>query len=203
MRWTHTPLLADEIEALSKRAGVSRVLAELLLRNGHRDADAAVGFLQPALAGLNDPFLLRNIEAGASRLRQAIAQRESVVVLGDYDVDGVSSTALLVMVLRRFGLNPHFVVPRRSEDGYGLSRSAIDRALEAGKPHLFIALDCGTNSHAEAGYLRDQGIDVMVIDHHRSREKPLEHGILINPHVHEDNANENAWRHLCTVGLVF
>src|SRR3954465_5855503 len=198
MRWTHTPLLLEEIEALSKRAGVSRVLAELLIRNGHRDADAAAGFLQPALAGLNDPFLLRNIEAAATRLRQAIAQREQVVVLGDYDVDGVSSTALLVMVLRRFGLNPRFVVPRRSEDGYGLSRSAIDRALEAGKPHLFIALDCGTNSHAEAAYLRSQGIDVIVIDHHRSKEQPLDNAILINPHVHSCEQNsDHAWRHLC------
>lgn len=204
MRWTHTPLVSDEIEALSRRAGVSRVLAELLLRCGLRDADAAAGFLQPALAGLNDPFLLRNIEAGATRLRQAIAQRESIVVLGDYDVDGVSSTALLVMVLRRFGLNPRFVVPRRSEDGYGLSRSAIDRALETGKPHLFIALDCGTNSHDECAYLKAQGVDVMVIDHHRSKEKVLEEGILINPHVHACEQNsDHAWRHLCTVGLVF
>ncbi len=204
MRWTHTPLVADEIEALSKRAGVSRVLAELLLRNGLRDADAAAGFLSPALAGLNDPFLLKNIEAAATRLRHAIAHRESIVVLGDYDVDGVSSTALLVMVLRRFGLNPRFIVPRRSEDGYGLSRSAIDRALEAGKPHLFIALDCGTNSHDECAYLRAQGVDVMVIDHHRSKEKVLEDGILINPHVHACERNsDHAWRHLCTVGLVF
>src|SRR5215207_4146334 len=186
MRWTHTPVASVEVEALSKRAGASRVLAELLLRAGLKDSDTAAAFLQPALAGLNDPFLLRNLEAAATRLRQAIAQREQVVVLGDYDVDGVSSTALLVMVLRRFGLNPRFVVPRRSEDGYGLSRSAIDRALEAGKPHLFIALDCGTNSHEEAAYLRAQGIDVMVVDHHRSKERPLEHGILINPHVHED-----------------
>jgi single-stranded-DNA-specific exonuclease len=204
MRWTHTPLPAAEVEALSKRAGVSRVLAELLLRTGLRDADAAAGFLQPALAGLNDPFLLRNLDQAATRLRQAIAQRESIVVLGDYDVDGVSSTALLVMVLRRFGLNPRFVVPRRSEDGYGLSRSAIDRALEAGKPNLFVALDCGTNSHDEAAYLRSQGVDVLVIDHHRSKERTLEDGILINPHVHEDgNAVDSAWRHLCTVGLVF
>jgi single-stranded-DNA-specific exonuclease len=204
MRWTHTPLPATDVEAFSKRAGVSRVLAELLLRTRACDADAAAGFLQPTLAGLNDPFLLRNIEAGATRLRQAIANREQIVVLGDYDVDGVSSTALLVMVLRRFGLNPQFVVPRRAEDGYGLSRSAIDRALEAGKPHLFIALDCGTNSHAEAAYLRGQGIDVMVIDHHRSKEKPLEDGILINPHVHGDELQrDDAWRHLCTVGLVF
>ncbi len=204
MRWTHTPFPAEEVEALSKRADVSQVLAELLLRAGFTDGDAASAFLQPALAGLNDPFLLRNLEAAATRLRQAIAQREQVAVLGDYDVDGVSSTALLVMVLRRFGLNPRFVVPRRSEDGYGLSRSAIDRALEAGKPNLFIALDCGTNSREEAAYLRGQGVDVIVIDHHRSKEEELVDAILVNPHVHVDLTNgDRAWRHLCTVGLVF
>ncbi|MES2694661.1 MAG: single-stranded-DNA-specific exonuclease RecJ [Verrucomicrobiota bacterium] len=204
MRWTHTPFPADEVEALSKRADVSRVLAELLLRAGFKDGEGAAAFLQPPLAGLNDPFLLRNLEQAATRLRQAIAQREQVVVLGDYDVDGVSSTALLVMVLRRFGLNPRFVVPRRSEDGYGLSRSAIDRALEGGKPHLFIALDCGTNSHTETAYLRAQGIDVMIIDHHRSKEEAVDHGLLINPHVNACALNsDSAWRNLCTVGLVF
>ncbi len=204
MRWTHTPLPDGEVEALSKRAGISRVLAELLLRAGLGAGEAADAFLQPALAGLQDPFLLRNLDAAATRLRQAIAGRESVVVLGDYDVDGVSSTALLVMVLRRFGLNPRFVVPRRSEDGYGLSRSAIDRALEAGKPDLFIVLDCGTNSHAETAFLRGQGIDVIVIDHHRSKEPALDHGLLINPHVHSSADNsDSAWRNLCTVGLVF
>ena len=204
MRWIHKPCPTVEVEALSKSVGVSRILAELLFRTGLREAEAAAEFLQPALAGLNDPFLLRNLEAGATRLRQAIANGESVAVLGDYDVDGVSSTALLVMVLRRFGLNPHFVVPRRSADGYGLSRSAIDRALEAGKPHLFIALDCGTNSHDEAAYLRAQGIDVIVVDHHRSKERVLADGILINPHAHESASPvEEPWRHLCTVGLVF
>jgi single-stranded-DNA-specific exonuclease len=204
MRWTHLPPPAEEVEALSKSAGVSRVLAELLLRAGQRDAQAAASFLQPALASINDPFLLRNLERGAARLRHAIERHEQIVVLGDYDVDGVSSTALLVMILRRFGLSPRFVVPRRSADGYGLSRSAIDRALEGGKPDLFVALDCGTNSHEEAAYLRGLGIDVMVIDHHRSKEKALDNAILINPHVDADETNgDAAWRHLCTVGLVF
>ena len=204
MRWTHTPLAAAEVEALSKHANVSRVLAELLLRAGQNDAAVAAEFLQPALAALRDPFLLRNLESAATRLRAAIANRDDIVILGDYDVDGVSSTALLVMILRRFGLNPRFVVPRRSEDGYGLSRSAIDRALEAGKPKLFIALDCGTNSHDETAYLQAQGIDVLVIDHHRSKERGLDGGILINPHVDADESNgDAAWRHLCTVGLVF
>lgn len=202
MRWTYKPLPADEVEALSRRAGVSPVLAELLLRNGHGEGETVARFLRPALAELGDPFLLHNLDVATTRLRAAIAKRESIVVLGDYDVDGVSSTALLVSILRRFGVNPRFVVPRRMEDGYGLSRSAIDRALEQGKPDLFIALDCGTNSHDEVGYLRGLGIDVIVIDHHRSKEKPLEQGILINPHVfaRDDDA---AWRNLCTVGLVF
>lgn len=204
MRWTHQPLPAEQIEALSKTAGISAVLAELLLRCGHCESGAAANFLQPALASLQDPFLLRNLDAAVTRLQHAIAQREQVVVLGDYDVDGVSSTALLVSILRRFDLQPRFVVPRRSEDGYGLSRSAIDRALEKGKPALFVALDCGTNSHAEVSYLRAQGIDVMVIDHHRSKESVPSEGLLINPHVHADDTGADApWRNLCTVGLVF
>lgn len=204
MRWMHTPLPADEVEALSKTAGVSRVLAELLLRGGHREADSAAKFLQPVLASLNDPFLLRNLDAAAARLGVAIAKREDIVVLGDYDVDGVSSTALLVSILRRFDLQPRFIVPRRSEDGYGLSRSAIDRALEKGKPALFIALDCGTNSHAEISYLIEQGIEVIVIDHHRSKEGALCPALLINPHVQADETGGDApWRNLCTVGLVF
>ncbi|HRE80496.1 MAG TPA: DHH family phosphoesterase, partial [Opitutaceae bacterium] len=172
MRWTYTPFSAQEVTELSRAAGVSLVLAELLLRSGLKDPALATKFLRPALAELQDPFLLQNLETAAARLRQAIAAREEIVVLGDYDVDGVSSTALLVSILRRFGLNPRFIVPRRMEDGYGLSRSAIDRALEQGVPHLFIALDCGTNSHDEVAYLRARNVDVMVIDHHRSKEKP-------------------------------
>ena len=205
MLWIHTPLPAAEVEDLSKRAGVGPVLAELLLRAGHRDPALAAEFLRADLSRLEDPFLVGNVVQAVARLKSAIASREKVTVLGDYDVDGVSSTALLVLVLRRFGLDPAFVVPRRSEDGYGLSRSAIDRALEAGRPGLFIALDCGTNSHDEVDYLMAQGIDVLVVDHHRSKDRTLERGLLINPHVPGIGGEpaQPAWQHLCTVGLVF
>ena len=202
MRWIYTPFPTAEVEKLSHAVSVSPVLAELLMRAGLRTPEEANKFLHPALSELNDPFLLKNIDKAATRLRTAIANKEEVVVLGDYDVDGVTSTALLVNILRTFGLFPRFVVPRRMEDGYGLSRSAIDRALEHGKPQLFVALDCGTNSHEEVAYLISQGIDVLVVDHHRSREKTLEQGILVNPHVSEDEGDA-PWRNLCTVGLVF
>lgn len=203
MRWIYTPIPAGEAEDLSRRAGVGPVVAELLVRNGHGSAQAAQEFLNPDLSRLEDPFLVGNVALAVARLRSAIAGRQKVVVLGDYDVDGVSSTALLVSVLRRFGLDPAFVVPRRSEDGYGLSRSAIDRALEAGKPALFIALDCGTNSHDEVAYLVEQAIDVLVVDHHRSKDRALSQGLLINPHVGGAESEQPAWQHLCTVGLVF
>ncbi len=202
MRWSYNPFPPEQVGTLSKQAGVTPVIAELLLRNGLSDPAAAASFLRPVLAELNDPFLLPNVELAAGRLRRAIEAAEDIVVLGDYDVDGVSSTTLLVSILRRLGAQPRFVVPRRMEDGYGLSRSAIDRALERGKPQLFIALDCGTNSHDEVAYLVAQGIEVMVIDHHRSKEKPLDQGLLVNPHVHGSTGDE-AWHNLCTVGLVF
>lgn len=202
MRWIYTPLRAEAVAELSRGAEVSPVIAELLLRTGLSDPAAAARFLRPTLAELADPFRLDQLDAAARRLRQAIMGREDVVVLGDYDVDGVSSTALLVSVLRRFGLNPRFVVPRRMEDGYGLSRSAIDRALEQGVPKLFVALDCGTNSHEEVAYLESRGVDVLVVDHHRSKSGPLPGGLLVNPHVY-DRPDDEPWRNLCTVGLVF
>ncbi|MFI5336012.1 MAG: single-stranded-DNA-specific exonuclease RecJ [Opitutales bacterium] len=202
MRWNHTPADAASVETLARSLGTSRIVAELLVRNGLVESEPAGRFLTPALASLGDPFLLANVQAAVDRLQRAIAGRERVVILGDYDVDGVSSTTLLVSVLRRFGLEPRYYVPRRLEEGYGLSRTAIDRALEAGRPDLFIALDCGTNSFAEVAYLRGLGVDVIVVDHHRSKDEPRAEAVLINPHVHESE-NDQAWRYLCTVGLVF
>ena len=209
MRWTHTSFPPEEVGKLARDTGVSAVLAELLMRSGLRARKETAKFLNPALSELNDPFLIHNLDLAASRLRAAIAAKDQIVVLGDYDVDGVTSTALLVNILRSFGLFPRFVVPRRMEDGYGLSRSAIDRALEHGKPRLFIALDCGTNSHEEVAYLVAQGIDVLIVDHHRSRLKTPEQAILVNPHVSgaatatDDDDGGEPWRNLCTVGLVF
>jgi len=220
MHWTYTPPPAGQVEALTSAAnGLGRVLAELLLRHRLADRDAVTRFLHPRLATLADPFAVPQLKRAAVRLHQAIERGEQVVVLGDYDVDGVSSTTLLVGLLRRFGLKPRFIVPLRAEDGYGLSRSAIDRALESGRPALFVALDCGTNSHDEIAYLIGLGVDVLIVDHHRSREDEavsavatLPQGgdkagaqcILVNPHIQVD-AGElgESYRNFCTVGLVF
>lgn len=202
MRWNYTPVHAESVVALARQLATSRIVAELLIRNGIVEGEAAGRFLSPTLAAISDPFLLANVDAAVERLLRALQGKERLVVLGDYDVDGVCSTALLVGVLRCLGLNPRYVVPRRLDEGYGLTRTAIDRALEAGRPDLFIALDCGTNSQAEVAHLRSLGVDVIVVDHHRSKDEPLVDAVLINPHVHESD-NDHTWRYLCTVGLVF
>jgi single-stranded-DNA-specific exonuclease len=202
MRWNYTPAHAESVAELARDTGTTPVVAELLLRAGLSGSPAATRFLQPALATLGDPFLLANLEVAADRLLRALRTKERVVVLGDYDVDGVCSTTILVSLLRRLGLDPAYVVPRRLAEGYGLTRTSIERALERGKPDLFIALDCGTNSHAEVAYLRSLGVDVIIIDHHRSTEPAATGAVLINPHVNPV-AGDDAWRYLCTVGLVF
>lgn len=203
MRWTYTAAPAETVASLARELGTSPVVAQLLWRNGLAEPTSAAQFLKPSLSTLADPFLLTNIRAAVARLIQAMERKESVAVLGDYDVDGVSSTALLVGVLRRLGLEPSYVVPRRMEEGYGLTMASIERALTANpKPDLFIALDCGTNSHAEVAHLRSRGIDVIVVDHHRSKDEPVIDALLINPHVNETPA-DGTWRNLCTVGLVF
>jgi single-stranded-DNA-specific exonuclease len=202
MRWNYTPVHAESVADLAHAAGTTPAVAELLLRAGLAESVAATRFLQPALATLGDPFLLVNLEAAVDRLLRALRAKERVVVLGDYDVDGVCSTTILVSLLRRLGLEPAYVVPRRLEEGYGLTHVSIERALERGKPDLFIALDCGTNSHEEVAHLRAQGIDVIIVDHHRSTEPAATGAVLINPHVNPV-AGDEAWRYLCTVGLVF
>ena len=150
---------------------------------------------------LDNPFALTHLEAAVVRIEEAIVQQQEVVVFGDYDVDGITSTVQLVSLLRKLGLEPRFCVPRRLEEGYGLSREAIDRVFGGRAPDLFVALDCGTNAHEPIAYLRGLGVDVVVVDHHQAKDRVPADCILVNPHVND--AADAPWRDLCTAGLVF
>ncbi|MEZ5278452.1 MAG: single-stranded-DNA-specific exonuclease RecJ [Opitutaceae bacterium] len=201
MLWSYSPCSHETRQHLQDELGVGPVLAELVSRLGLPDIEAARRFLNPRLADLGDPFVITNLAPAAERLSRAIDRDEVITVFGDYDVDGVTSTALLVGILRRFGLVPHFVVPLRLEEGYGLSREAVDRAVDLEHPGLFVALDCGTNSVEVVAYLRSKGVDVLIVDHHRSKEATPDDCLLVNPHVFDED--KTIVRDLCTVGLVF
>lgn len=202
MLWTTTAAV-DERKAseLAERLGVSEVAARLLVQLGLATAEKAEEFLRPRLAQLDNPFAMTNLEAAVERIEQAIEGKESVVVFGDYDVDGVTSTVQLVSMLRALELDPKFCVPRRMDEGYGMSREAIDRVFDGSPPQLFIALDCGTNAHEPIAYLRERGVDVIVVDHHQTKTRAPEDCIFVNPHVNDPE--DAPWRDLCTAGLVF
>ena len=199
--WNCLPPTPEATAALSAALRISPVLASVLVNRGFGDTADATKFLRPGLAALEDPYLVPGVEAAAKLLEATIAAGQDIVVFGDYDVDGVTSTALLISVLRAFGVESRFAVPRRLEEGYGLSRNAIERVLADGVPGLFIALDCGTNASEEVALLRARGCAVLIVDHHRSKSGLPQDCLLINPYVHEHTLAP--WSHLCTVGLVF
>ncbi len=186
---------------LSDELSLHPVVAGILSRLESLDTDSAEAFLRPRLDRVCDPLKVAHLEEAVDRIIAALDAREPIAVLGDYDVDGVTSTTLLVSVLRHLGADPKFFVPRRLEEGYGLSLAALDRALACGPVSLFISLDCGTNSREEIATLRARGIDVIVVDHHRSKAAVHPDCILVNPHVHDHP--ESPWLNLCTVGLTF
>src|SRR5256714_9328640 len=124
-------------------------IARLLVRKGFGTMDEVQAFLQPRLKSLSDPFLLPNMEAAVMRIFTALDQHERIVLFGDYDVDGVTSLALLAETLSAYGAVPDLFLPLRMEEGYGLSRESVERCVEQFHPQLLIALDCGTSSTAE------------------------------------------------------
>ena len=201
MVWRNATVCGRRVLNFTKTLGVPPLTAQLLARLDLESADQAKAFLYPRLKQLDDPFKLTHLGDAVKRIRLAMAQNESICIIGDYDVDGVTSTTLLVHALNRFGIFPNYTVPRRLEEGYGLSRAVINRALETSTPALVIAVDCGTNSIDEINYLKSRGVDVIIIDHHRSTSHQPVSAILVNPHVNDDG--DQPWKDLCSVGLVF
>ncbi len=167
IRWTLRPL-DDESRADTLAAslnGLPTALARALVLRGVTSFDAARTFFRPALAGLHDAFRMRDMDLAAERVARAIRDRERVLVYGDYDVDGTTSTAMMLTFLRSQGVEASFFIPNRFEHGYGLSAAGLDVAVERGAT-LVVALDCGITANAEADYARSVGLDLVICDHH-------------------------------------
>lgn len=174
-------------------------IAELLKRKGFANADAVNAFLRPRLSFLSDPFLLPDMAAAVARVFDAIDRGERVVLFGDYDVDGVTSLALLSEMLRAYHATPELFLPLRMEEGYGLSPESIERCCEKYDPQLLIAVDCGTSSLAEIAELKCRGVGVIVLDHHEPKSALPDCAAVVNPKAEAGSA----FHYLCSVGIVF
>ncbi|HEY2626920.1 MAG TPA: single-stranded-DNA-specific exonuclease RecJ [Candidatus Udaeobacter sp.] len=174
-------------------------IARLLMRKGFATSEEVETFLRPRLSSLSDPFLLPNMRAAVERISRALDRHERLVLFGDYDVDGVTSIALLAEVLCAYGSAPELFLPLRMEEGYGLSRESIERCLEQYKPGLLIAVDCGTSSVGEIVDLTQRGVDVIVVDHHEPKSALPDCIAIVNPKIEPTSP----FHYLCSVGIVF
>jgi single-stranded-DNA-specific exonuclease len=177
----------------------SECIARLLFRKRFRSTEEVQTFLRPRLSSLSDPSLLPEMRAAVTRILAALDSHERIVLFGDYDVDGVTSLALLAEMLRAYGVNPELFLPLRMEEGYGLSQESVERCLDQHRPELLIAIDCGTASVGEIAELKNRGVDVIVLDHHEPKSEFPDCVAIVNPKA--DSASP--FHYLCSVGIVF
>ncbi len=163
--WTLRPCPHRDVGTLASQLGISSLAASVLVRRGYRDPAAAAAFLAGELTP-HDPFLLGDMRAAVERIRAAVARGERICVHGDYDVDGISATALAVLLLRELGADVEWHLPSRFDEGYGVSRTTLARLAQEGCG-LVLTVDCGITAVAEVAEARAAGLDVVVTDHHR------------------------------------
>ncbi|CDZ37531.1 Single-stranded-DNA-specific exonuclease RecJ [Neorhizobium galegae bv. officinalis] len=185
--------------AIAQIHGIPDLVARVLAGRGVT-LDDAPAFLDPTIRSLMpDPYTLTDCEKAVLRLADAITRQEKVAIFGDYDVDGASSSALLYRFLRHFGVEAEIYIPDRIFEGYGPNPTAI-RQLIANGASLIVTVDCGSTSHDALAAARDEGCDVVVIDHHQLGHELPPCLALVNPNREDDLSGQG---HLCAAGVVF
>jgi len=174
------PLLAGQ---LGRQLKLPPLLAQCLVNREITEPATISSFLQPRLKDLRDPFLLPNMATAVDRLLLGRERGERLVIFGDYDVDGVTSTALLILVLRSLGWSVDYYLPHRMDEGYGLSQEAVENCLRKFPVSLLLAVDCGSTTVDSIAWLKERGVDVIVLDHHQLSSPLPPATALVNPQL--------------------
>jgi single-stranded-DNA-specific exonuclease len=181
-RWRIHPHDSACIAALQRAAGIPAVVAQLLVCRGVTDAAVARDFLDPKLSALRDPALLPGCSEAARRIHAAVAAGRRILVYGDYDVDGMTGTAILWLCLKLLGADVGYYVPHRIDEGYGLNAEAI-RTLAADKNQLLVTVDCGIGSVDEAELAHELAIELIVTDHHEPGPRLPRAAAIVHPRL--------------------
>lgn len=182
---------------ISRALAVPSLIGRCLVNRGILTAESAQPFLAPRLKQLSDPFLLPDMADAVAVLLEAHRTGQGVVIFGDYDVDGVTSTAILLETLLFFGWKATAFLPHRIEDGYGLNLEAAERAIAGSNARLLLAVDCGSTAFDAITALNARGVEVIVLDHHQLSSPPPPARAMVNPQ------RGTAFRELCSAGLAF
>ena len=196
-RWLIQPTITPEADAALQAFPPS--LRQILFNRGYENEATARSFLNGEPAFSTDPYLIRGMRESVERIRRALEANESIIVYGDYDVDGVTATALLVETLERLGANVKGYIPNRFDEGYGLNNEALTTLANDGAK-LIVTVDCGIRSPAEALHARTLGLDLIISDHHEPAGEIPEALAVINPKQPGDTYPE---KYLAGVGLAY
>src|SRR5436190_9671112 len=198
-RWRIEPHDADRIALLERSAGVPPIVAQLLLCRGVHEPEHVKTFLESKLTGLRDPDELPGCAAAADRVHAAIRDKRKIVIYGDYDADGMTGTAILIICLRLLGADVTYYVPNRLEEGYGLSDEAL-RTLASRGAQLIISVDCGIASINEADTAKGLGLELIVTDHHEFAERLPDAVAIVHPRL---PGHDYPFAGLCGAGVAF
>jgi len=188
----------EKCEFLSRKWKLSPILVKLLL-NRNIDEDQLDSYLNPSFDKLHDPFLMHDMEKAVNRILLSINRREKILIYGDYDVDGITATSLLLKFMRDIKVPSYYYIPHRENEGYGLNQDAIKKAHRKGIK-LIITCDCGVSSLKEVKFARSLGMEVVVTDHHQVENPIPPDFTVLNPHK---PACSYPFKELAGVGVAF
>lgn len=182
-KWNYLPLTSRQQAAetiLAQRYASIPPISELLVQRGVTTLEEADRFFNPSLRNLHDPFLMPQMDRAVSRLNKAMGSKEKIMVYGDYDVDGTTAVALVYKYLSNYYSNIDYYIPTRYDEGYGISRRAIDDFAQQ-DVKLVIILDCGIKANDEVAYAKEKGIDFIICDHHMPDDELPPAEAILNP----------------------
>ena len=209
-RWLlPTPANAQQISDIARHIAVPPIVAQLLIARGHDNPDAAESFLNPKLKYLHPPELLPQNQSAAQRIAQAVKDNQPITIYGDYDVDGVTASAILWHTLTAINARVSTYIPHRIDEGYGLNNDAIKQLCASppdypdGKP-LIITVDCGITATEQAAIAKDAGVDMIITDHHQFDLQNLPDAFaLLHPRLPDSDGKTYPDPNLCGAAVAF
>ena len=189
----------EKVEKIARESKIGELTAKLLINRGYETKDQIDMFLKKSDDLFHDPFLMSDMEKGVDRVKRAVDNNEKVMIYGDYDVDGISSTCIMFMYLKTLNLDVCYYIPDRFEEGYGINKEAIKKAKEK-NIDLIITVDTGITAVEETAYAKELGIDIIITDHHECPKTLPEAAAVINP---KKAGDIYPFKELAGVGVAF
>lgn len=198
-QWVINTIPDEKVHRISNQLKISPLLSKVFLSRGIEDEEYIKQFINPSMDDLFDPFLFKDMEKAVNRIINAIKGKERIVVFGDYDVDGITSTSILYDFLKKCGASVGYYIPDRKEEGYGLSIGAAEKVIKDGVS-LIITVDCGITAFEEVKYINDKHVDIIITDHHECKEELPQGYAVVSPTRHDCSY---PFKELAGVGVVF